>query len=122
MRAKSILPSLVVAFLAAGASAAPRAPQMSDERPSDRGRREPFYELPDVGALAAGSMRGAIERYSTDLSTLRRFFDVQGSAARHERERAFFTAWRTGLANLDFDALAKNRGSAAEPATRRAAS
>ena len=89
---------LLVASIWAGPAAA-------QEGAPDRERRRPFHDRPDLAGLSAAGMRDVVERYSTDLSTLRRFFDVARSEERRRQERSFFDAWSTALAALDFAAL-----------------
>jgi uncharacterized protein (DUF885 family) len=66
---------------------------------------KPFYELPDVPALASNGMRDAIERYRTDTRNIQRFFDVSYSTTRRGHLREVANAWLGGIGALDFGAM-----------------
>jgi dipeptidyl aminopeptidase/acylaminoacyl peptidase/uncharacterized protein (DUF885 family) len=64
----------------------------------------------DLGDLAddGSELRGAIERYEADRSSLVRSAPAPGSPKRDERIRAFTTGWIDRLARLDFDHLGRD--------------
>ena len=73
--------------------------------PAAEARQDDFYALPDLAREIefGGGMRAAVERYTTDLRALQRWWDVPFSVQRRARERAFFEAWRSGLDALAFE-------------------
>ena len=55
--------------------------------------------------LSTSELRPAIERFSTDRSSLSRFYTVQISPVRQARMKQFYAEWLDRLAKLDFNKL-----------------
>jgi uncharacterized protein (DUF885 family) len=80
-----------------------------------RSGRELTKEAPHAPAADLGDsnvpqseMRGVIERYTADRSSLARFYSVEASSARQARMKQFYTDWLATLAKLDFDAMSQD--------------
>ncbi|MCH7872731.1 MAG: DUF885 family protein, partial [Planctomycetes bacterium] len=54
---------------------------------------------------SAGDLREMLERYATDRSVLRRFYDAPVSPNRRERMGRFYREWNTRLEKVNFDTL-----------------
>ncbi len=70
-------------------------------------RRAGPTELADLDD-DSGELRGAIERYETDRSSLLRAAAAPGSPKRDERIREFTSGWVDRLGRLDFDRLGRD--------------
>ena len=70
--------------------------------------RAALDSVPDLKALAgkpSSELASVVDRFSSDLGSLRRRYDADGSPEQRTRMRDFYRGWRTRLAALDFDAL-----------------
>jgi uncharacterized protein (DUF885 family) len=67
-------------------------------------------DLPDSAALAPqqSELRGMIERFSSDLGSLRRTLTLDCSPLERERMSRFYEEWRAGLGRVGFDALSRD--------------
>jgi hypothetical protein len=66
------------------------------------------YQAPDARAIlgpAPADLGPLLERYESDLWSLRRFYDVSASPTTERVMRQFYAAWRTALAQIPFDGL-----------------
>jgi hypothetical protein len=66
------------------------------------------YQAPDAQTIlgpAPADLRPLLERYSSDLQSLRMFYDVSDSPTTERVMRQFYEAWRTGLHQVRFDSL-----------------
>lgn len=69
---------------------------------------QPRGDVPDPAVLlsqAPSPLRPLLDRYRTDQSALYRRYDINFSAERRARFRAFYTGWQDQLARVDFAAL-----------------
>jgi uncharacterized protein (DUF885 family) len=67
--------------------------------------------VPDPRPLVAfknSDLRDVVDRYTADRAAMLRRFDAAYSPVRRERLRAFYTEWRAGLRNIDFETLAQH--------------
>ena len=53
-------------------------------------------------------LRAMIERFSSDLGSLQRFYTVEISPARRERMRQLYTGWQQTLSAVNFDGLSED--------------
>ena len=70
--------------------------------------RAALDSVPDLSALAgkpSSELADVVNRFSSDLGSLRRRYDADGSPAQRTRMRDFYRGWRSRLAALDFSAL-----------------
>ncbi len=66
------------------------------------------YQAPDPRELlgpAPADLGRLLERYTSDLQSLRRFYDLPGSPTTERVMRTFYEAWRGALPRIDFNAL-----------------
>jgi hypothetical protein len=92
----SRLAVVAAAFIAYAATAGAQSP------------RPAVDSVPDLGPLVAHQASGLAEvvnRFSSDLGSLRRRYDADGSPEQRTRMRDFYRGWRTRLAALEFNAL-----------------
>ena len=77
-------------------------------------RRPPIapYQAPDAREIigprqgpAPADLGPLLERYASDLQSLRRFYDVQLSPTTERVMRQFYEAWRTALQQIQFGSL-----------------
>jgi hypothetical protein len=73
-------------------------------------RRPPSapYQAPDAREIlgaAPADLGPLLERYASDLQSLRRFYDVQQSPTTERVMRHFYQAWRAALQQIPFDGL-----------------
>jgi hypothetical protein len=76
-------------------------------------RRPPAtpYQAPDARQIVAqagpapADLGPLLERYASDLQSLRRFYDVQLSPTTERVMRQFYEAWRAALQQIRFDSL-----------------
>ena len=73
-------------------------------------RRPPAapYRVPDAPQIlgpAPADLVPLLERYASDLQSLRRFYDVQPSPTTDRVMRQFYEAWRASLQQVRFDSL-----------------
>lgn len=73
-------------------------------------RRQPItpYQAPDAREIlgpAPADLGPLLERYASDLQSLRRFYDVQLSPTTERVMRQFYGAWRDSLRQIPFDGL-----------------
>jgi hypothetical protein len=73
-------------------------------------RRPPTapYQAPDARQIlgpAPADLGPLLERYTSDLRSLRRFYDVQLSPTTERVMRQFYEAWRAALQQIPFDSL-----------------
>jgi hypothetical protein len=73
-------------------------------------RRPPTtpYQAPDSRLILGptpADLGTLLERYASDLQSLRRFYDVQLSPNTERVMRQFYEAWRTALQQIPFDSL-----------------
>lgn len=64
--------------------------------------------VPDLDALVAhrtSETADVVARFSSDLQSLRRRYDAEGSPAQRRRMREFYLAWRSRVGQLAFDKL-----------------
>jgi hypothetical protein len=93
------MPRLALAAVALVACAATADAQSS---------RAALDSVPDLAALAgtpSSELTDVVNRFSSDLGSLRRRYDADGSPRQRTRLRDFYRGWRTRLAALDFNAL-----------------
>src|SRR5687767_14671732 len=65
---------------------------------------------PDVEALvgrAESELASVVDRFNTDLSSIRRRYDATSSPDQRRRMREFFSAWQAQLRQLNFDRLSR---------------
>jgi hypothetical protein len=78
-------------------------------RPSLSAVRQPQpYQAPDAREIlgpAPADLGPLLERYTSDLQSLRRFYDVQLSPTTERVMRQFYEAWRAALQPIPFDSL-----------------
>ena len=70
--------------------------------------RAALDSVPDLTALAgkpSSELAGVVDRFSSDLGSLRRRYDADGSPEQRTRMRDFYRGWRARLAALDFNAF-----------------
>jgi uncharacterized protein (DUF885 family) len=65
----------------------------------------PVLDLMAEGEANASELRGPIDRFSADVSALRRSYPVRLSPARHERLASFYRDWLDALEPIDFERL-----------------
>ena len=95
------MPRLVVAAAALVACAVAASAQSPRARVA-------LDSVPDLTLLVtrpASELADVVDRFSSDLGSLRRRYDADGSPEQRGRMREFYHGWRTRLASLDFDAL-----------------
>ena len=66
------------------------------------------YQPPDLGETlgpAPADLAPLLERYSSDLQSLRRFYDVPNSPATERVMRQFYEAWRSALPQIKIESL-----------------
>ena len=77
-------------------------------------RRAPAapYQAPDAREIigpgqgpAPADLGALLERYSSDLQSLRRFYDVSLSPTTERVMRQFYEAWRAAVQQIQFDSL-----------------
>ena len=73
-------------------------------------RRPPTapYQAPDAREILGpgpADLGPLLERYASDLQSLRRFYDVQLSPTTDRVMRQFYEAWRAALQTVQFDSL-----------------
>jgi hypothetical protein len=70
--------------------------------------RAALDSVPDLGPLVAhptSELADVVDRFSSDLGSLRRRYDADGSPEQRARMRGFYRGWRARLGTLDFAAL-----------------
>ena len=95
------MPRLVVAAAALVACAVAASAQSPRARVA-------LDSVPDLTLLVtrpASELADVVDRFSSDLGSLRRRYDADGSPEQRGRMREFYHGWRTRLASLDFVAL-----------------
>jgi uncharacterized protein (DUF885 family) len=71
-------------------------------------RIDPLAAVPELDALIGrpqSEMRDVVERFTADRRALERRYDAPGSPDQRRRMRAFYEAWLTRLAEVDFAGL-----------------
>ena len=66
--------------------------------------------VPDVEALvgrAASELASVVDRFNTDLASIRRRYDAASSPDQRRRMREFYSAWQGELRQLDLDRLSR---------------
>ena len=103
MPTKSLWPAAALLFIPLIAAAqTQRSPVAA---PSD-----PLKSVPALAPLAkpaTSELTQVVNRYGTDLGSINRRYDGPDSPERRTRMRQFFSAWRTRLAELDFNGLSQ---------------
>jgi uncharacterized protein (DUF885 family) len=108
--ATPLTPILAVVCLLAASAAHGQVGQPVDTAvlPVERATAAVGPVVPDLGELAAtptSVLAPVVERLLTDGAALMRRHDAPWSPARRERLRSFYSEWRDGLKEVDFDAL-----------------
>src|ERR1035438_5238454 len=83
------------------------AAALAGAQPTHRPPTTP-YQAADARELmgpAPADLGRLLERYASDLQSLRRFYDVQLSPTTDRVMRQFYEAWRAALAQIQFDSL-----------------
>lgn len=96
-----------VSFFALAAGIASPAQPWRHGQPAQAERPVEAY-VPDLAALAqpgGSELRELVERYSSDLGGLNRFYTVPGSALQLARLKAFNEAWLARLDAVNYDRL-----------------
>src|SRR5690242_15427322 len=72
---------------------------------SARAALDPVPDLQAIAGNPTSELADVVSRFSSDLGSLRRRYDADGSPEQRTRMRDFYRGWRTRLAALDFNAL-----------------
>ena len=75
---------------------------------SAQSSRAALDSVPDLKALVGAptsELADVVDRFSSDLGSLRRRYDADGSPEQRTRMRDFYRGWRTRLGTVDFNAL-----------------
>ncbi|MGA2575448.1 MAG: DUF885 family protein [Bryobacteraceae bacterium] len=83
------------------------AAALASAQPARRPPAAP-YQAPDARQIlgsAPADLGPLLERYTSDLQSLRRFYDVQLSPTTDRVMRQFYEAWRAALQPVQFDSL-----------------
>src|SRR3954465_3633739 len=70
-----------------------------------RAALDSFSDLKPLCAHPASELADVVDRFSSDLGSLRRRYDADGSPEQRARMRDFYRGWRARLGTLNFAAL-----------------
>jgi len=75
------------------------------EAQSARAALDSVPDLAPLVAQPASELADVVDRFSSDLGSLRRRYDADGSPAQRTRMREFHRGWRSRLSRVDFNSL-----------------
>jgi uncharacterized protein (DUF885 family) len=100
-----LVAALVIACYDSGASGSGW-----DRKPGGEATNANTLELPDLTDIdsSRSEMRGVIERYTADRSSLSRSYPVELSPGRQARFKRFYSDWLALIGKMDFDAMSQD--------------
>ena len=99
MRASCLLATMLLLSTAGGAQ------QLSTNYLTREDVRDSLPSLEALIGRPASPMASVVERFSVDLTSVRRRYDAEDSRVQRQRLRAFFSAWSRRLREVNFDKL-----------------